>query len=211
MTLRAESFILGPIANNTYLLWDDQSRNSVIIDPSFDPVPVIDFVQDEKLTVAEIWLTHGHFDHFIGIPDLHKVLGTTIPIHINQNDLVMYLAGGLGREFGFGIPDFPKPASFFTDGQIIQVGRHDLQVFHTPGHSAGHVVFYSEEIQTVFTGDLLFKQSVGRTDLPGAEPDALLKSIYTRILTLPVETVILSGHGESTTIEEEVEFNPYLN
>lgn len=140
MTLRAESFILGPIANNTYLLWDDQSRNSVIIDPSFDPVPVIDFVQDEKLTVAEIWLTHGHFDHFIGIPDLHKVLGTTIPIHINQNDLVIYLAGGLGREFGFGIPDFPKPASFFTDGQIIQVANSFKGVSQSYAIQAGREV-----------------------------------------------------------------------
>ncbi len=123
----------------------------------------------------------------------------------------MYQKGGLAPLFGFPLPNVPEPGSFLFDGQILVVGDSSVQVRHTPGHSPGHVVFYAEEIATVFTGDLIFKQSVGRTDVPGADQDQLLKSIYTQILTLPGDTILLSGHGEGTSVDEEVEFNPYLN
>ncbi len=123
----------------------------------------------------------------------------------------MYHSGGLGAQFGVELEKLPKSAQYLVEGQILCLGQSCLEVLFTPGHSAGHVSFYSEEAATVFTGDLIFKQSVGRTDLPGADADVLLKSIYTQILTLPGETRILPGHGESTTVEDEVEFNPYLN
>lgn len=211
MSLRFETFVLGPIDNNAYLLWDESTRQAGIIDPSFEPFPLIEFIHKEKLILQDIWLTHGHFDHFIGILDIQKEFGESIPVYIHREDRNLYLDGGLGKELGFGVPVFPEPAGFLVDGQEIFVGANALQVLHTPGHSAGHMCFYSEEHQSIFTGDLLFKQNVGRTDLPGADQDALLKSIYTKILTLPIETQIFPGHGESTTIDEEIEFNPYLN
>ncbi len=211
MTLQIEAFILGPIANNTYLLWDDDRHNAVIIDPSFDPFPVIKKIQEENLALDGIWLTHGHFDHFIGIPDLLKASKKEIPVFLHQKDVDLYLTGGLGVDFGYDIPDFPKPGGFLIDGQSLSIAGNPIQVLYTPGHSAGHVAFYSVDSHVVFTGDLIFKQSVGRTDLPGADPEALLKSIYTRILTLPGDTLIFSGHGDATSVDEEVEYNPYLN
>jgi hydroxyacylglutathione hydrolase len=211
MSLIVETFILGSIDNNTYLLWDDISHQAVIIDPSFYPVTVLDAINKNRLSVSGIWLTHGHFDHFIGISEIHSKNDNKIPIYIHNEDLDMYLSGGLASQFVVGMPESPAPGGFLEDGQILTIGTSKLQVRHTPGHSAGHVVFYSEEIATVFTGDLIFKQSVGRTDLPGADQDLLLKSIYSQILTLPGETLLLSGHGEKTTVDEEIEYNPYLN
>lgn len=211
MSLCVETYVLGAIDNNTYLLWDDESHQAVIIDPSFKPVPVVETIKHHGLSVSGIWLTHGHFDHFIGIPEILFALKTSIPVLIHQDDLEMYHRGGLAPSLGFHMPDTPEPGGFLTDGQILMVGDGKIQIRHTPGHSAGHVVFYAEEIDTIFTGDLIFKQSVGRTDMPGADQDQLLKSIYTQILTLPGETVILPGHGEKTSVDAEVEYNPYLN
>jgi glyoxylase-like metal-dependent hydrolase (beta-lactamase superfamily II) len=211
MTLHVDTFVLGRIDNNTYLLWDEATRQAVVIDPSFDPAPVIEAIAARQVKLTGVWLTHGHFDHFIGIPELLATQGNIVPILIHPEDLEMYKTGGLGGMFGIPIPELPEPDGLFADGQFLSVGDSRIEVRHTPGHSAGHVVFYSEEIATVFTGDLIFKQSVGRTDIPGSDQDALLRSIYTQILTLPGETRILPGHNDETTVDEEVEFNPYLN
>lgn len=211
MSLRIEVFILGSIDNNTYLLWDETTRQAVVIDPSFNPADVISAIKSNSLNLTGIWLTHGHFDHFFGIVDMISSLKKAIPLFIHNDDKVLYQAGGLAPRFGVQVPTLPEPDGFFSDGQLLMIGDAQIQVRHTPGHSAGHVVFYAEAIATVFSGDLIFKQSVGRTDLPGADQDALLKSIYTQVLTLPEETIILPGHGDRTSIAEEIEFNPYLN
>jgi hydroxyacylglutathione hydrolase len=211
MSLCVENFVLGSIDNNTYLLWDETTQQAVVIDPSFNPAAVINAIKKNNLNLTGIWLTHGHFDHFFGIPDMVASHSQSIPLLIHPKDAVIYQAGGLAPRFGVKAPDFPEPAGFFSDGQILMIGDAQVQVRHTPGHSAGHVIFYAEEIATAFTGDLIFRQSVGRTDLPGGDQDALLKSIYTQVLTLPGETILMPGHGDKTSVEEEVEYNPYLN
>ena len=161
MTLFVETFVLGRIDNNTYLLWDEATRQAVVIDPSFEPAPVIEAIAARQVTLSGIWLTHGHFDHFIGIPELLAGQGNNVPILIHPEDLEMYESGGLGGMFGIPIPELPKPDAFFADGQILSIGDSRIEVKHTPGHSAGHVVFYSEEIATVFTGDLILSRVLG--------------------------------------------------
>jgi len=209
MSLNIETFVLGEISNNTYLVWDEAFKEAVIIDPSFKPQPVIDAIKQKGLKLTGIWLTHGHFDHFIGIPQVIKAIGP-VPVYLHPADIDMYIAGGLGRNFRFAVTDMPAPVPFPDDRQLL-LGSFSITVRHTPGHSQGHVVFYSEDVSTVFTGDLLFHQSVGRTDLPGADQDELLKSIYEQILTLPRDTRVLPGHNEETSVDAEVEYNPYLN
>lgn len=211
MSLHFETFVLGKIENNTYLLWEDQSAQAVVIDPSFDPVSVVDRIKTNQLDLTAIWLTHGHFDHFIGISDIQSLLGSSIPVFIHEADLPMYRDGGLAKKFGLPMPLMPEPSGLLIDNALLHLGNSDITVMHTPGHSGGHVVFHANELQFVFTGDLIFKQSVGRTDLQGSDQDQLLQSIYTRILTLPGDTVLMPGHGESTSVVEEIEFNPYLN
>jgi hydroxyacylglutathione hydrolase len=211
MSLNFSTFVLGPIDNNTYLLWDDETRLAVVIDPSFEPAPVIDAIRTQNLTLTSIWLTHAHFDHTAGIPVLLREINENIPVLLHKADLEIYQTGGMASLFGFSIPELPKPGGFLEDGQMLHLGNYSIEVRFTPGHCPGHVIFYSSEISTAFTGDLIFKQSVGRTDLPGSDQDELLKSIYTQVLTLPEETGLLSGHGPETSVQEEVEMNPYLN
>jgi glyoxylase-like metal-dependent hydrolase (beta-lactamase superfamily II) len=170
---------------------------------------VISTIQQNGLNLIGIWLTHGHFDHFIGIPQIFSDIGM-VPIYLHPADWDMYRAGGLGHNFGFDVPALPSPADFPKD-RVLNLGTSQIVVLDTPGHSPGHVVFYAESASTVFTGDLIFQQSVGRTDLPGSDQDALLRSIYQQILTLPGDTRILPGHNDETSVEEEVEYNPYLN
>lgn len=209
MSLIIETFILGGISNNTYLVWDQVTRDAAIIDPSFDPLDVISSIEQKGLNLTGIWLTHGHFDHFIGMPQVFSAIGT-VPVYLHPADWDMYRAGGLSHNFGFDVQALPAPLDFPKD-RVLSLGTSQVGVLDTPGHSPGHVVFYSESASAVFTGDLIFRQSVGRTDLPGADQDALLKSIYQQILTLPGDTRILPGHNDETSVEEEVEYNPYLN
>ena len=209
MSLNIETFVLGEISNNTYLIWDEKTGEAAVIDPSFNPQPIIRAIKQKGLILTGVWLTHGHFDHFIGIPEIISAFGAT-PVYLHPADHDMYLTGGLGSNFGFMVPFLP-PASSLPDDWNFFLGKSKINIFETPGHSKGHVVYYAESISTVFTGDLIFKLSVGRTDLPGADQDLLLKSIYEKILTLPEMTRILPGHNEATTIADEVEYNPYLN
>jgi glyoxylase-like metal-dependent hydrolase (beta-lactamase superfamily II) len=209
MSLKIETFVLGEISNNTYLVWDEETGEAAVIDPSFNPQPVVDSVHMKSLTLTGIWLTHGHFDHFIGIPEIITACGP-VPIYLHPDDSDLYASGGLGRNFGFLSKAMPVPESFPADS-VLHLGASEISIRETPGHSPGHVVYYAADDDVVFTGDLIFHQSVGRTDLPGSDQDALLRSIYGQILTLPGETRILPGHNEETTVSEEVEYNPYLN
>jgi glyoxylase-like metal-dependent hydrolase (beta-lactamase superfamily II) len=211
MSLNYSTFVLGPIENNTYLLWDDETSQAVVIDPSFEPFAIIDAIRSRNLNLTGIWLSHAHFDHIAGIPDLLAVFSNDIPVLLQKSDEDLYKSKGMASLFGFSIPELPKPGGYLEDFQILQIGRSRLEVRHTPGHCPGHVIFYSEEISTAFTGDLIFRQGVGRTDLPGSNQDELLKSIYTKVLTLPSETVLLAGHGMATSVLVEIELNPYLN
>ncbi len=211
MSLRVDTFVLGQINNNTYLLWDEESREAAVIDPSFHPITVGERIKATQLDLKAIWLTHGHFDHFVGIDDMQSSLGAPIPVFLHETDLVMYREGGLSRRFGFPMPPIPEPTGKLADLDTLHLGHSQISVIHTPGHSGGHVVFHAGDSNIVFTGDLIFKQSVGRTDIPGADQDRLLESIHTRILTMPEDTILMPGHGEATTVGDEIEFNPYLN
>lgn len=211
MSLFFEKFVLGPLDNNTYLLWEDGSKRAVVIDPSFEPYPVINRIAQLDIQLQEIWLTHGHFDHFVGIQDIRKKLGSDIGIQLHKLDFDLYKSGGLASSFGLDISDLPTPKEFFTDQSMMKVGEFKIKVLATPGHSKGHVCFYSQDIGVLFTGDLIFNQGIGRTDLPGGDQDDLLKSISLKVLTLPEETILLPGHGDSTSVQKEIAFNPYLN
>jgi hydroxyacylglutathione hydrolase len=209
MSLKIETFVLGEISNNTYLVWDQASGEAAIIDPSFKPKPVIDALQSKDLNLTGIWLTHGHFDHFIGIPEIISAFGP-VSVYLHPDDGVLFAAGGLGRNFGFLANTLPAPEPFPAN-RVLNLGSSEIVIRETPGHSPGHVIFYAIGEAVVFTGDLIFRQSVGRTDLPGSDQDALLKSIYEQVLTLPGETRILPGHNDETTVADEVEYNPYLH
>jgi len=210
MSLEIKTFPLGPLANNTYLLMDSASLQAVIVDPTFDSYHILDTILKERLTLNQIWLTHAHFDHIAGAKLFSELRQPPLPIGLHPADLDLYHSGGIASVFGIDMIALPEPSLFFEDGQHLEIGEQAVEVIHAPGHSPGHVLFYAPQISTLLTGDLIFKNGVGRTDLPGGDGQQLMASIYHQVLSLPPETRLLPGHGPETTIQEEADNNPYL-
>lgn len=210
MTLEIHPFTLGPLANNTYVLVDTDSRLAVVIDPTFDCHHVVKAIREAGWIPYQIWLTHAHFDHTSGVPEISRMAEPPVPIGIHRDDLDLYHSGGGADQFGIPFQKLPEPTVFFDQNQHLLIGAEPVEVFHTPGHSPGHVVFYIPQNNAVLVGDLIFKNGIGRTDLPGGSMTKILKSIYQHILTLPGETRLLSGHGPESTVSEEADLNPYL-
>jgi len=210
MTLKISSYVLGPLENNTYLLADSVSSEAVIIDPALGSETILEDIHRSHLKITGIWVTHAHFDHISGINQLAKAIHPLDIIGLHPDDLSLWREGGGARYFGINLRPEVEPTLFFFHGQQLNLGKHFIEVRHTPGHTRGHVVFYVKDLATVFCGDLIFHHSIGRTDLPGGDQTALLKSIRNHILTLPPKTRLLSGHGPETKVGEEKSENPYL-
>jgi hydroxyacylglutathione hydrolase len=181
-----------------------------VIDPSFDSQAVLDEVRQQGWKLTQVWLTHAHFDHIAGVGTITNSSRPPVPVGLHPGDLVLWKQNGGAPHFGVKFESGPEPSILFTHGQILMLGKSSFEVRHTPGHTRGHVVFVSQDEEIVWCGDLIFNGSVGRTDLPGGDTAALLRSIRTQILTLPPNTRLLSGHGMETTVNTEAEHNPFL-
>lgn len=195
--------------NNTYLLADPVSGEAVVIDPSFDSQVVLDTAQQQGWQIMAAWLTHAHFDHIAGLADLQAARQLPLPIGLHPRDLPLYRQGGGAHLFGVHLPPAPEPTVWFEHGQWLSLGSHQVEVRHTPGHSPGHVIFYLAQETAAICGDLIFYHGVGRTDLPGASHQQLMRSIHDQVFTLPPATRLLCGHGPETTVaEEQTHFDP---
>lgn len=210
MTLEIHTFTLGPLANNSYVVVEPTSGLAVVVDPTFDSRHIIKAASEVGWKITQVWLTHAHFDHTAGVAEFTRLTEPPLPVGLHPDDLDLYHDAGGARQFGVEAVQAPEPTLFFEHGQILMIGSEQVEVRHTPGHSPGHVVFYLPQAKTALVGDLIFQNSVGRTDLAGGSTTKLLRSIYHQIFTLPPETRLLSGHGPETTVAEEKEFNPYL-
>jgi glyoxylase-like metal-dependent hydrolase (beta-lactamase superfamily II) len=203
--------VLGPVGTNTYLMGDLQSLSSVVVDPAWDGELILEEASRRKWKIEQIWLTHAHFDHIGGIAGLVKDLQPTPKISLHPADFPLYSVQGGAGYFGMRIATGPEPTNHLEHGQILTLGDRAFEVRHCPGHTPGHVVFYCAAEKVLFSGDVIFWGSIGRTDLPGGDYDALIHSIYSQILTLPNETRLLSGHGGETTVGFERRENPFLS
>jgi hydroxyacylglutathione hydrolase len=211
MPLEITTFILGPLENNCYLLTDPQTNTAAVIDPSFDSETILQTIQERGLHLTHIWLTHAHFDHINGVETLTQATPSPVSIGLHPADLELWKQGGGSDMFGVKIIPAVTPSIMFYQGQKLTLGKSKLEVRHTPGHTRGHVVIIDWENHAVFCGDLIFKGSIGRTDLQGGNQLDLLHSIRTQILTLPSDFKLFSGHGPETRIGIEAETNPYIN
>ena len=205
--LEIVSLLNGQFAENCYLVADGRSREAVIIDPGEDSAMFLAELGARGWTLRDIWLTHAHIDHIMGVGAVHAATGA--PIHLHPLDREIYDAlPRYGAWVGQQLQQPPAPQRELQPGQVLRVGRFEFVVRFTPGHSPGSVSFLGGGM--IFGGDVLFSGSVGRTDLPGGEAATLMASIQSEFLSLPDSTVVHSGHGPDTTIGVERHTNPFL-
>ena len=208
--LEVISFVLGPVQTNSYLIADPNTREAAVIDPAWDGHLILQTAQKRGWRIGHLWYTHAHFDHIGGAAEIADALNPLPLVALHPNDHVLWRAGGGGALFGFKIDPGPEPTIDLHQGQILRLGDNEIEVRFTPGHTVGHCIFYISAAKICFTGDLIFADSVGRTDLPGGDWNTLVNSIKTQVFTLPDETRLLSGHGLSTTVGNEKANNPFV-
>jgi glyoxylase-like metal-dependent hydrolase (beta-lactamase superfamily II) len=207
-SMQLARLVVGPLQVNCYIVYDEKTKDAIVIDPGDDAQDILQLVNSKGLKVKYVINTHAHFDHVGANKLLKEATGAELLIHEGDSKLLGATANQ-ARMFGMTAPSSPKADRFVKHGDVVQAGAVTLKVLHTPGHSAGGISLAGEGV--VFTGDALFAGSIGRTDLMGGDLMTLIASIKEHLMTLPDETVVLSGHGPQSTIGEERRENPFLN
>ncbi len=197
----------GQFVENCYLLIDESSRECAVIDPGEEAGLILRRIAEAGVRPVAIWVTHAHLDHVMGVPRLSRETGAPIYLHPADRELYDHVIQQ-GLAFGIRVESLPPPDREFVPGETVQVGTAGFTVRHAPGHSPGSVCLVGDGV--VFTGDVLFAGSIGRTDLPGADFDTLMRSIERELLVLPDSTMVYSGHGPETTVGRERGTNPFL-
>jgi hydroxyacylglutathione hydrolase len=197
----------GVFAENTYLVVDETAGEAAIVDPGEEGGLILHKLTETGARAVAIWLTHAHLDHVLGVPRLRAATGAPVVLHAADRNLYDHVPEQ-ATAFGLRADRLSPPDRDWVHGDTARVGGLSFAVRHAPGHSPGHVVLVGEGV--VFAGDVLFQGSIGRTDLPGGDPDTLLASIERELLVLPDSTIVYSGHGPETTIGAERRTNPFL-
>lgn len=207
-SLIIESLIVGPFQTNVYVVGCAKSREGAILDAGGNAAGLLKHAKDHDLNLSKILQTHAHIDHVAALSEIKAE--TKAPIYLHPDEQPVYDAAPMqGQMFGFRISPLPPVDIHVVEGDIIEVGELRAKVMLLPGHSPGSIAFYFEEQGVIFSGDVLFAGSIGRTDLPGGDVRAMRASLD-RLKPLPPETRVLSGHGPATTIAQELRLNPFL-
>jgi hydroxyacylglutathione hydrolase len=210
--IRVKGFTFNPLQENTYIIYNEQLLCG-IIDPgcyfSAERKELREFISEYKISLNYLLNTHCHLDHVFGNKFIYDTYGTHLQIHENEKPVLEY-APVSGKAWNLPFDNYDGPLQYFKEGDILELGSDELKILFTPGHSPGHVGFYCEAQQFLIGGDVLFKGSIGRTDLPGGDHQVLLKSIREQLFTLPDEVIVYPGHGEATTIGFEKMHNPFF-
>lgn len=208
-----KTLIFNPLQVNCVLVYD-ASGAALIFDPGCvtqeEQKVLSAFISDQGLRPEAVIATHGHFDHLLGVHFVQQKFGIPFWGHHEEEALIGF-AAEQARSFGFPFEGgAPKLDGHLVPGEELVIGQIRFDVRHVPGHSAGSLAFYSPDAGVVISGDVLFRGSIGRTDLPGGDFDTLLGSIREQLLTLPPDTKVIPGHGQETTIKQEAAGNPFL-
>lgn len=205
-----ETFPVGLLQCNCTLLGDEQAREAIVIDPGDEVSRIHRRLNELGLTLKQILITHAHIDHIGGALKLKQLTGA--PIFLNENDLpLLQMMGVQAAWLGLKTPETAPPDGGLVDGQTVGLEHYAAKVLYTPGHTQGSICLHFVPLKLLIAGDTLFAGSIGRTDLPGGNPDQIIHSIQTRLMALPDETCVLPGHGPVTTIGEERRNNPFLH
>jgi glyoxylase-like metal-dependent hydrolase (beta-lactamase superfamily II) len=211
--ITVQIFVFNPWQENTYLIYDD-TNECVIIDAGCffenEDQILLDFIAKNKLTVKHVVNTHLHIDHIFGNAMLYKTFNLTPKAH-REDIFLIEESCAIANRMEFDMPNRPPtPTEFLDETKEIKCGKFKLKILHVPGHTPGHLVYYLEEENALFTGDVLFYHSIGRSDFPYGNCEQLVTGIKHKLLTLPEKTKVYPGHGECSTIGNEKKGNPFL-
>ncbi|ABR48509.1 beta-lactamase domain protein [Alkaliphilus metalliredigens QYMF] len=202
-----EKIAAGVFGVNCYVISDDETGKAAVVDPGGDADKILELIKDNQFELTHILLTHGHGDHIGAVNELHEK--TKAPVYVHEDDLYILKDANINYSARMGGPVVTIDTDvFLKDGEVLTIGNLKLHVLHTPGHSPGGVCIRGEGV--VFTGDTLFANSIGRSDLEGGNYDQLIASIQSKLMTLDDELTVLPGHGPASTIGIERMTNPYI-
>lgn len=207
--MKVGKFVLGPVATNCYIGINEETKECFIVDPATCPPEFVSYIKNAGLTVKAVLLTHGHFDHIMGLDALLKEFSVPVYAHEAERDVLESeqlnsSASMLGQPYSF------SGADYVTNRQELRIAGFEILVIYTPGHTIGGCCYYIEKEKTLFSGDTLFHGSVGRTDLPTGSMGQLVSSVRDRLFVLPDDTQVYPGHMEETTIGYEKRYNPFI-
>lgn len=209
--LKIQKFVFNPFQENTYVLYDE-TRDAVIVDPgcyeNYEKQELQEFIESNELNVTMLLNTHGHIDHVLGNTFVKDKFQVKLFIH-KTDEPVMRAVKAYAGNYGFPLYQEASVDGYLEEGNTISFGNQLFKILLVPGHSPGHVAFYNEKEKVVIGGDVLFQNSIGRTDLPGGNFDTLINSIHEKLFTLPDDVVVYAGHGPKTTIGFEKVTNPF--
>jgi len=195
----------NPYGQNIYVYYNEETREGVIIDASDSLETVKHLVVDNALKIKAVLLTHGHFDHIFRAKEICKFIDA--PLYAHEDEAALLQSPEMNRSDYRGLNITARPDKLFRDGDVFDVGGVSLKVIHTPGHTAGGVCYYDAANGVIFTGDTLFRETIGRTDMPTGDHATLVKSINEKLFILPDEVTVYPGHGEASTIGHEKKNN----
>ena len=207
--MKIEKYVVGVIGTNCYLVINEATKETVMVDPGDYPLKMQNAVKEAGLKIQAVLLTHAHFDHIMGLDDVMKEC--QVPVYVEEADLDMMTDGrrNLSASYVHGGYQY-KNATPVKDGQVLQIAGMQFEVIHTPGHTPGGCCYYMEKEGVLFSGDTLFQTSVGRSDFPGGSASELVRSVKEKLLVLPEETHVYPGHMDETTIGYEKHHNPFV-
>ena len=207
--MKIENFVLGPVGTNCYIVINEGTKECFLVDMAACPPELVSHIKNSGLTVKAVLLTHGHFDHIMGLDRFLEEFPAPVYACAAEKELLESpqlnsSSGMLGQPYTF------HGAQYVKDGDLLDMAGMKIQVIQTPGHTIGGCCYYIADEHTLFSGDTLFRASIGRTDLPTGSMGALVRSVKEKILVLPDETRVYPGHMEETTVGYEKKYNPFL-
>lgn len=206
--MRVEKFVTGIISTNCYLAVNEDTKQAVVVDPAAAPARLMDHIREEGLKIEAILLTHGHFDHIMGIDGFLKEY--SVPVYVHEDDLKMMEDPQWNQSAIYTTGYTFAGAAPLRDGQTLSLAGYDFQVLHTPGHTPGGCCYYVKSEGVLFSGDTLFQRSVGRTDFEGSSTKDLIRGIKEKLMVLPDDTHVYPGHMGETLIGYEKRENPFI-
>lgn len=208
--LRAGIIPVTPFQQNCTIMFDDETKRGVVVDPGGNVEHIVAAIRENGITIEAIWITHGHLDHAGGAMELKEELGVDIIGPHEADKILLDNIELSAQNYGIGGMRNCTPDCYLSEGEVVSFSGHEFEVLHCPGHAPGHVVFYNRAAKFAHVGDVLFQGSVGRTDLPGGDHEALIRSINEKLLPLGDEIGFICGHGPGSRFGDERRTNPFL-